>query len=844
MMEGRCAAESWAEFGRLVKSGTPLVRCGLGTDVFVSTGSEEIFVFTALKRKLKGVLQLPAPVRDLVVSHDTQHLFVACSSGIYCVNLQLLLHSASTDAGSGPAELKISSEFLLVVADGVSSLLLVGSVLLTLCQTDSSWLLTLYKTPEQSQSNHCDVLSSFFLPLVSPSVQGDTEWKSVLICVYFSDMTQSSSCAAASDAYSSRSHLLLQAVLFKLLFGVEAALSKSPVILCGLPDGRLCFLPMRLPGSRLRILHSLEQPVVFIGASAVMETELGGAGCLIALGKQGRVVLIKADRAGSERGGSIAGFTERCVPGPVECACVSKSCLYYSTGSDLLMLGLSEASARKGQDEGASRWSAAALYRSISLNVSGVVALDQPTCSAADEVQLLSLSVRGRLQKISLPVRRQEEGMSKLPSSQVGRSVGDLLSAIGDVCERASVLKTVIRSKNQILKQLNQVVNISFLLTDSAKTEEKLIRCYGLVRWSRLLQKDSLGLTCVLENLSPYVLERGWTLSIMVLPLSCSPKAREEACSANFSFPFRRLCPGESLEVSLPVAAAGDASFPVTVTCSLIFSVWSFLGGDGSTTFPDLQNVCFSLPLNTLTVDWLHALRVISPTSAQKTVTSHSGSNPADIIQAFISSHQNRVRGGDGASRPEQYYASVRVSSDLLRDALRLQRHDSDLNGSKLASQNSCVSLLEWLLSAGCGGVKMGHSGDQTGVSSPVVCGHAPNKATVKLTAKEVNLDEESPGKESLVTVEVQVESSSVAAVCGLHHAMLRRIQMLLQTAPQKACSFSEVQISALRRTLQQAESQQGQISEALSVGMSPGQTHRILLRVYQQLRDSPVLVV
>lgn len=43
----------------------------------------------------------------------------------------------------------------------------------------------------------------------------------------------------------------------------------------------------------------------------------------------------------------------------------------------------------------------------------------------------------------------------------------------------------------------------------------------------------------------------------------------------------------------------------------------------------------------------------------------------------------------------------------------------------------------------------------------------------------QVNVGEESAGKEeSLTTVEVQVESSSIAAVCGLHHAMLRRVQV------------------------------------------------------------------
>lgn len=42
----------------------------------------------------------------------------------------------------------------------------------------------------------------------------------------------------------------------------------------------------------------------------------------------------------------------------------------------------------------------------------------------------------------------------------------------------------------------------------------------------------------------------------------------------------------------------------------------------------------------------------------------------------------------------------------------------------------------------------------------------------------QVDAAEESSGKESLTAVEVQVESSSMAAVCGLHHAVLRRLQV------------------------------------------------------------------
>lgn len=40
---------------------------------------------------LQTVLQMPAAVRDLAVSHDEQLLFVACWSGVYCVKVQLLV---------------------------------------------------------------------------------------------------------------------------------------------------------------------------------------------------------------------------------------------------------------------------------------------------------------------------------------------------------------------------------------------------------------------------------------------------------------------------------------------------------------------------------------------------------------------------------------------------------------------------------------------------------------------------------------------------------------------------------------------------------------------------------
>lgn len=292
---------------------------------------------------------------------------------------------------------------------------------------------------------------------------------------------------------------------------------------------------------------------------------------------------------------------------------------------------------------------------------------------------------------------------------------------------RASVLKMAIKSKNQILRHLNHVVNISFLLMSDenadAPVQEKPLRCHAETSWSRLLQKDSLSLVCVLHNSSPFVLERGWTLSITVFPLSRSSSAGGE--SSNFSFPFHNLHPGETFEVSLPVADASDASFPMTVSCSLVFSLSGLLGEEEEASFPS----CISLPLTTLTVDWLHALQVNAPTAPHKTDAAQPSSTAADAIQTFLSSRRLRCsggtdRGGESASKPEleKYSASVRVSSEFLRD------HFGDLR----------PSLLEWLLSEELGGVKPGYQGDEIASNTSVVHARGPNGASVTLTAKEV----------------------------------------------------------------------------------------------------------
>lgn len=295
-----------------------------------------------------------------------------------------------------------------------------------------------------------------------------------------------------------------------------------------------------------------------------------------------------------------------------------------------------------------------------------------------------------------------------------------------------------------MLKHLNQVLNICFLLTASPQSEdhlhipEKPIRCHAIAEWSRLLQQDSLKLTCILENSSPYAFEQGWTLSVNVFPLSRPPSEGGENTSRNFSFPFHSIHPGETLEVALPLANAGDASFPVTASCSLIFS-FSTLLGEEAADLPESQR-SFTLPLNTLTVDWLHALQLSSgPVTHKKAASQCRGSTTAGVHQALLRLCQ--IRGGGRGERgeaalkpePEQFSASVRLSSDLIKGTLT-----SDSLGGKSAHQHVCLSLLQWLLAEGFGEVRAGRRREE--ISSPAVQAQCPDGHSVKLTAEEVKL--------------------------------------------------------------------------------------------------------
>lgn len=300
-----------------------------------------------------------------------------------------------TDASSCPTELKISSKLLVVPEERPLSLLLVGTELVIISLKAPHWALTLYRPQKQTVTNSFEVLTSFSLASFSDNNEERTvKRRPVLICVHYRNKTLSSACSCPPET-ANDDHACIDPLLFKLLFGIDAALTESPVVLCGLPDGCLYFLPLHLPGCRPRALYSLEEPVIFVGTSSLDKSSPEHAQCLVAIGERGRVVLIRTGKGQQERGegNNTACFLDRCLPGSLMCGCIVNNTLYYSIVSDLLKVELRSGSlGKEGQNrkEDTSKKTEALHQSPTSLKVCRIIAVAELSCNTAGKMILPS----------------------------------------------------------------------------------------------------------------------------------------------------------------------------------------------------------------------------------------------------------------------------------------------------------------------------------------------------------------------------------------------------------------------------------------------------------------------
>lgn len=271
-----------------------------------------------------------------------------------------------------------------------------GDLLIALAQGPAQWKVLLFECPcpgedPRPRGQIAEVeLSTHTPPAGSPGKSQAPHFLPVLCCVSLPNSKAQHSPLQGPRAFT------LEGPLFGLLFGADAALLESPVILCGLPDGQLCSVVLKTlvtsrsspgdPKALVRILHHLEEPVTFIGALRTEPSAEGPEGadldCLVALGHHGRTLAIKA--SWDEAGSLVPELREYCLPGPVLCAaCSGDSHVYHSTPSGLCVVDLARGGAPGNPVQGDGPGSLPPLLCPTSLGVCSVVTLSVSSRSPA-----------------------------------------------------------------------------------------------------------------------------------------------------------------------------------------------------------------------------------------------------------------------------------------------------------------------------------------------------------------------------------------------------------------------------------------------------------------------------
>lgn len=242
----------------------------------------------------------------------------------------------------------------------LSMFTLLSTFVITLAQDEGKWWMRLHELPrpEQDGPPYRQVSQVEFCPGSPPGDTGDAPPSCFLpvLCCAAAPGTQGLWCSGG---------FVLEEPLFSLLFGIDVAMLESPMILCGFPDGQLCSVPLKAlssspatdgchdvstPAPPVKILHHLEEPIVFIGAlrterraaddDAEDEPPVGepGCDCVVAVGHYGKMVAVKADQ---REEATVPELREYYLRGPILCAaCGSGSRMYYSTHSDISAVDL------------------------------------------------------------------------------------------------------------------------------------------------------------------------------------------------------------------------------------------------------------------------------------------------------------------------------------------------------------------------------------------------------------------------------------------------------------------------------------------------------------------------
>uniref|UniRef100_A0A8C0PLS1 FA core complex associated protein 100 n=1 Tax=Canis lupus familiaris TaxID=9615 RepID=A0A8C0PLS1_CANLF len=854
-------------------AGKPHVLCR-GAELFVSTGRELVYVYDQEGRLLTAAYRLPGQVWHLELSRPRRTLYVLCArKGIY----GLALGQASRSVSQGDGEdrdsedsangeppctvIPVDPEACILPNTTLCAFTVVDNMLVTLVQGPARWKVQLFECPRPGNDARPggqvgEVELSTSSPLAGTLGEPAAPRSLPVLCC----VSPPGSSALHGHVRGSGGFTLEQA-LFGLLFGVDASLLESPVIVCGLPDGQLCCVVLKTlvtsrlspgdPKALVKILHHLEEPVVFIGA---LKTESSAEDthpdCLVALGHHGRILAIRASWA--EVGNLVPDLRECRLPGPVLCAaCGAGGRVYYSTPSELCVVDLAAGGApwRPEQPDGGPGGLPSPLCPT-SLGICSVVTLSVLSEMPEGGARLLALSAGGRLMICSLALTSDAPCPGRATVANSGQKIKELLCDIGTVSERVSSLKKAVDQRNKTLTCLNEAMNVSCILLAS-REGPRPISCTTSTAWSRLQLRDVLTATLRLQNDSGFRLDRGWALCVQVLTSSQAPDPDVAGSATTYTIPVDQLGPGDRREVTLPLGPGEDGALdlPVTVSCALHYSLREVVGealapsesfkdsclDEGPpAVLPEQDGIC--LPLSEHTVDLLQCLRFPGLAAPHTQAASLLGPacDPVDtFLGALLGPHGEPAEPASlWAKFLPPSVATIKVSAELLRAAL----------GPSHSATSLCCATLQWLLAE--------NTALEAVRTRPLssIQGVAPDGTEVHLTIREVTVTQVCAAG-PLQAVEIQVESSSLATLCKAHHAVIGRLQRMVVQQAAQSCSPPDIRVQYLRQIhanhealLQEVQTLRDRLcteDEASSCT-----TAEKLLQVYRQLRSPSLLLV
>ncbi|XP_016019359.2 Fanconi anemia core complex-associated protein 100 isoform X2 [Rousettus aegyptiacus] len=842
-------------------AGRPRVLCH-GVEIFLSTARKQVYVYDQERRLLTAVYTFPGQVWHLEVLSLRRAIYVLCAGrGIYCLSLDQPRRSPSQhdedDEGSEPPfpVIPVDPDACVLPDATLCAFTVLDTMLVTLAQGPAHWKVQLFRCPYPGQDPRPrgqigEVDLSSCTPLArSPGEPKAPLFPPVLYCV-----SPPGPGVPHGHLHGTRG-FTLEGSLFGLLFGADATLMESPVLLVGLPSGQLCCIVLKTlgtsglatsdPKGTVKVLHHLEEPVIFIGAlrtePLAEDMEDTYSDCLVALGHHGRTLAIKARR--DEAGSLEPVLREYCLPGPVLCAaCDGDGRVYHSTPSGLCVVDLARAGAPWGPVQPSTGpGGLPSLPCPASLRVHSVLALFVSPGVPEGGTKLLALSAKGRLMTCSLDLSSETSRPAAETAASAGRKVKELLGAIGTISERVSSLKKAVDQRNRALTRLNEAMNVSCTLLSSQKGRRP-VSCTTSATWSRLGLRDVLTATCLLENRSAFGLGPGWALCVQVLPSSHASDLASAGSAVTYTLPVGQLGPGGRWEMTLPLGPGEDGvlDLPVTVSYMLFYSLREVVGGalapsgsfrdpsldrGASDIAPEQEGVC--LPLGEHTVDLLQALRF--PGLATPCTPGPGPLGPArDPVDTFLAAQCRPGSEPAGLTSLRAKHlppsaAAIRVSAELLRAAL----------GDRHSGATLCCAALQWLLADNAAADVV------RACALASVQGVAPDGADVHLTVAVADLCPAGP----IAAVEIQVESPSLASTCGVHHAVVRRVQRMVSEQAAQGPSPPDLRVQYLHqiqashetllREVQTLCDQRSTEDEA-----SPCATAGRLLRVYEQLRS------